>query len=290
MLYLKGLEDVISYSIVHPTWARTKPDVDEDEHCGWVYRAPGDPPMANPLGHGSTLCDDALIPDGATNVQSIRELYERSGDSRGPYTTPVLWDKEEGVIVNNESTEILRMLNSAFDEFAIHPQLDMYPAEHEAFLSSLNAEIIYPRINNGVYRSGFARSQEMHDEAVGECFEALEKVEANLAETRFLAGENLTWLDLRLFHTLVRFDPVYTVYFKTNLKRISDFPNLLGFVRDVYQVPEIKRSINMQHIKSHYFTSHPHLNTFGIVPKYNGPNLDVPSGRGLTAPSPAVKS
>ena len=290
MLYLKGLDHVISYSIVHPTWQRTKPDDKDDDHCGWVYRAPGDAPLANPLGHGSVPCDDVLAPDTITNMSSIRGVYELSGDPRGPFTTPVLWDRKEGVIVNNESTEILRMLNSAFNHLAKHPEIDMYPVEHEDVLDRINMDIIYPKINNGVYRSGFARTQEAYDKAVDECFDALEDIEQRLSKTRFLAGAHMTWLDLRLFHTLIRFDPVYTVYFKTNVKRIADFPNLLGFVRDVYAVPSIRRSICMDHIKNHYFTSHPHLNTFAIVPAHSGPDLTMPSGRGATLPSPFVSS
>ena len=115
---------------------------------------------------------------------------------------------------------------------------------------------------------------------MSECFEALETVEVMLSKSRFLAGESITWLDLRLFHTLVRFDPVYTCYFKTNLKRIGDYPNLLGFVRDLYAMQPIQRSINMAHIKTHYYSSHPHLNTFGIIPAYDGPDLKCKSGRG----------
>lgn len=277
-LFLKGLDHAISYSIVHPTWGKTKPDDDADRHFGWVYRNPGDEPMSNPLGHGSIQCDDALIPDDITKVKSIRDIYALAGDHEGPFTTPVLWDKKTNTIVNNESTEILKMLNSEFNEYAKN-NVDLYPQEFETELIKLNNSMIYPKVNNGVYRSGFARSQEAYEQAVMDVFATLEVLEQRLSKQRYLAGDKFTWLDLRLFMTLVRFDPVYVTYFKTNEKRIADYPNLLGYVRDIYSNESIKRSINMDHIKTHYFTSHPHLNTFGIIPIHNGPDLDVPHGR-----------
>ena len=279
-LFLKGLEDTVSYSVVHPTWGKTKPNDPSDQHYGWVYRNPGDDPLPNPLGHGGNECDDALIPD-PSGVKSIRELYELSGDYQGPFTTPVLFDKKLNRIVNNESTEILRMLNFDFNDHAKNADLNLYPEEKEAEaeLTKLNASTIYPKVNNGVYRSGFARSQQAYEVAVNDVFETLEELEQRLSNQRYLSGDTFTWLDLRLFMTLVRFDPVYTTYFKTNLKRIADYPSLLGYVRDIYQMEPVKRAINMNHIKTHYFTSHPHLNTFGIIPISNGPDLAVPSGR-----------
>jgi putative glutathione S-transferase len=278
MLKLQGLEDIISYSQVHPTWNRTKPDDDEDKHTGWVYRSPGDPPLTNSLGYGSIAVDEACKPDTFTNAQTIRELYEICGDTKGPFSTPVLWDKKTRTIVNNESTDILRILNSAFGAFAKTPQ-NLYPAALEADLSTLNKELVYANVNNGVYRCGFARSQDSYDLAVEQLFLALDELEAHLGKQRFLGGGQFTWLDLRLFHTLVRFDPVYTCYFKTNVRRIADYPNLLGFVRDVYSIEAIAATINMAHIKAHYFTSHPQLNTFAIIPKSNGPDLTLPHGR-----------
>ncbi len=277
-LFLKGLEDTISYSVVHPTWGKTMPDDPSDQHYGWVYRSPGDDPLPNPLGHGANECDDALVPD-PSGVKSIRELYELSGDHQGPFTTPVLFDKKLNRIVNNESTEILRILNFDFNDHAKNADLNLYPEEKEAELAKLNDTTIYPKVNNGVYRSGFARSQQAYEAAVNDVFETLEELEQRLSNQRYLSGDTFTWLDLRLFMTLVRFDPVYTTYFKTNLKRIADYPNLLEYVRDIYQMDPVKRAINMKHIKTHYFTSHPHLNTFGIIPISNGPDLAVPSGR-----------
>mmetsp|Transcript_3403 Transcript_3403/g.10105 ORF Transcript_3403/g.10105 Transcript_3403/m.10105 type:complete len:340 (+) Transcript_3403:252-1271(+) len=280
LLFLKGLEDAISYSVVHPTWQRTRPDDPEDAHCGWVYRAPGDEPLSNSLGHGSFACDDALIPDPG-GAASIRDVYAKIGDGSGPFTTPALVDKETGELVSNESMDILKILDSKFDAVAKHPARTFYPASLEADLEALNSATIYPNINNGVYRCGFAKSQAAYDGAVADLFGALERVDARLGESRFLGGDAFSWLDLRLFHTLVRFDPVYVVYFKTNVKRIQDFPNLLGFVRDVYQnVEPVRRSVNIEHIKMHYYTSHPTLNHYGIIPASNGPDLTVPAGRG----------
>lgn len=278
MIYFKGLENVISHSVVHPTWGKTKPDDDDDQHHGWVFKEPGDDPISNPLGHGSFPCDDALIPDHITNCKSVREVYELDGDFDGPFTTPLLYDKKTKSIVNNESTEILRMLNTEFNEFAKN-DVDLYPNDLEDALKALNDELIYPKVNNGVYKCGFARSQRAYDNAVTELFEAIEALEERLGKSRYLGGDRFTWLDMRLFMTLVRFDPVYVTYFKTNKKRLVDYPNLLGFVRDVYSMEPIKRSINMDHIKTHYFTSHPVHNTFGIIPVYDGPDLDVPHGR-----------
>jgi putative glutathione S-transferase len=276
---MKGLDDAISYSIVHPTWQKTRPEDESDPHHGWAYKAPGDEPLSNPLGHGSYKCDDLLVRDESTNAKSVREVYNMCGDEEGPFTTPLLYDKKTKTIVNNESTEILKMLNFEFNEVATKPDLDFYPEDIQEELQELNDSLVYPKVNNGVYRCGFATSQESYDAAVGELFESLEILEEKLSKQRYLGGDRFTWLDLRLFMTLVRFDPVYITYFKTNKKRIVDYPNLLGFVRDIYSIEEVKNTLSIEHIKTHYFTSHPVLNTYGIIPAYDGPDLTVPSGR-----------
>ena len=152
MLYEKGLEDAIGHSVVHPTWGKTK-DSAEDEHCGWLFKAPGDEPVASPEGHGSFDCDEALIPDPVMNAKSIREVYELAGNPDGPFSTPVLFDRQTNTIVNNESKEILRIFNSAFDAFAKSPGLSTFPPELEAELVELNDTLIYPKINNGVCKS-----------------------------------------------------------------------------------------------------------------------------------------
>lgn len=280
MLYMKGLENVISHSVVHPTWQRTRPDDKDDTHCGWVYRSPGDAPLTSPGGHGSFPCDDALSPDTATGCASIRDLYELAGAAPGTVpTTPVLWDNKEKAIVNNESLEILRMFDSAFGDLATNADVTIFPPELEDELAALNQETVYPKVNNGVYRCGFAQKQGAYDEAEEELFRSLDLLETKLASQRFLGGQKFTWLDLRLFHTLVRFDPVYVTYFKTNQRRIADYEALFGFMRDVFSMPAIARSVNMAHIKTHYFTSHPTLNTFAIIPKHSGPDLTLASGR-----------
>merc|ERR1712038_116911 len=233
-------------------------------------------------GQGSFECDDALIPDTVTNCNSVREIYELCGDYDGPFTTPVLYDRKTQTIVNNESTEILRMLNFEFNEFAKNPGVNLYPdgEEEQKQLMELNDSLVYPKVNNGVFKCGFARSQGAYDIAVKDLFEALEELEVRLSKTRYLSGnDQFTWLDLRLFMTLVRFDPVYTCYFKTNKKRIVDYPNLLGYVRDIYSMDAIKEVTNMSHIRTHYYTSHAVLNAFAIKPAYDGPDLNEPHGR-----------
>jgi putative glutathione S-transferase len=192
---------------------------------------------------------------------------------------PVLWDKETRQIVNNESSEIIRVFNSEFQDQASNPGLDLYPADQREEIDELNSWI-YPSINNGVYRCGFAKKQQAYSQAFNELFSALDRVEAILANSRYLAGQNLTEADVRLFTTLVRFDAVYVTHFKCNMKRIVDYPNIWGFTRDIYQMPGIAETVNMTHIKRHYYESHLHINPFGIVP--DGPLIDLtsPHGRG----------
>lgn len=202
----KGLDKVIGHSIVHPTWRKTSADPD-DKHTGWHFKSPGDDPVANELGHGSFECDDACVPDTVNGCRTIRELYEKAQDTAGKYSTPVLWDCKEGTIVSNESMDILKILDSSFGEFCEHPERRLFKAEEMAEAEALN-EFIYPTVNNGVYRSGFARSQEAHSIAATELFESLDRLEAHLAGSgrAFLTGDEMTWLDVRLYNTLVRFD------------------------------------------------------------------------------------
>ncbi|CAK0890845.1 unnamed protein product [Prorocentrum cordatum] len=273
-LKFKGLEDIISVSVVHPTWRRTRCDDPEDLHTGWHFRAPRDAPVTNELGHGSFECDDACIPDTVNGCKTIRELYERANDQTGKYTTPVLWCKKEGTIVSNESMEILQILDSAFDEWCKHPERKLFNKVEAAAAEELNS-YIYPTVNNGVYRCGFARTQEAYVRAHAELFASLDRLEALLAKngTAFLTGSEFRWIDLRLYMTLVRFDPVYVVYFKTSHKRLADFPHLLRFVRTCYSIQAVKATTNIKHIKMHYFSSHPTLNTYGILPASDGPEL-----------------
>jgi len=259
---MKGLQNHIGLSIVHPTWQKTNPE--KDDHSGWVFAKEGDPPLPNTLGHGSNASKD-LIPDTVNNCKTVRELYELSNDTNGKYSVPVLWDKKQKVIVNNESSDILRMFNSNFNKLSNKPDLDIYPEKLRAQIDEVN-EWVYDNINNGVYKSGFAKSQEAYEAAVKNVFVHLDKLEDILSKSRYLVGNQITEADIRLFVTLIRFDEVYVVYFKCNKKSIADYHNILNYVRDVYQYPGIAETVNMYHIKTHYYTSHPVLNTYGIVP------------------------
>jgi len=242
MRKLKGLEDAISLSSVAPFMG-------ED---GWTF---------------SDEFQDSLYGAGR-----LREVYTKA-DPRytGRVTTPVLWDKERETIVNNESREVIRMLDNEFEEFAA-TEADFVPEGlREEIEDTISA--IYNPINNGVYRSGFASTQAAYDEAVTELFDALDHWESVLSEQRYLCGEVVTEADWCMFTTLVRFDPVYHYHFKCNLRRISDYPNLWGYLRDLYQTPGVAETVDLDHIKRHYYTSHESVNPTRIIPK--GPILDL---------------
>lgn len=285
-LYMKGLEDVVGVSVVHPTWQRSRPGVPGDEHCGWAFRDPSDPPLSSATGYGSFSCA-GCVPDTINGAKFVRDLYDLAHDTAGKYSVPVLWDKKERTIVNNESSEIIRMFNSAFNHLAKNPSLDLYPEDLKQAIDDAN-EWIYPTINNGVYRCGFATSQAAYDAAFGELFASLERCEEILSRQRYIAGPVLTEADVRLFMTLIRFDEVYVVYFKTNRKFIHEYPNLRNYVRELHQTPGIGRSINMDHIKVHYFTSHPKLNYYAIVPGGAEPWWEQPHDRAAKFPQQAA--
>ncbi|RJG11130.1 glutathione S-transferase family protein [Pseudomonas cavernicola] len=247
---LKGLESLIDVSVV--SWLMA-------EH-GWTFEQ----------SHGST--GDAL--DG---LSYLHQRYTADDTNyTGRVTVPLLWDKQLKRIVSNESAEIIRMFNSAFDGLTA-PQgqdssrLDFYPAPLQREIDSLN-EQIYPAVNNGVYRAGFATSQEAYAEAFDELFSELDYLEELLDQKRYLAGEYLTEADWRLFTTLIRFDAVYYSHFKCNQRRIEDYPNLSNWLRELYQWPGIAPTVDFSHIKGHYYASHRTINPTGIVPK--GPALD----------------
>ena len=243
---LKGLEEALSFDVVDPILPLT----------GWSFErsAPG------------------ATGDRVNQFRALREVYLASEPGyEGRITVPVLWDKKSGRIVNNESAEILRMLNAEFQELAAHPETDLYPEPLRERIDALN-DWIYPQINNGVYRCGFARTQRAYSQAFRELFDALDRAEAILAGSRYLAGEQLTEADVRLFTTLVRFDAVYVTHFKCNLRRIVDYPNLWAYTRDIHQLPGVSDTVNMEHIKRHYYESHRQINPLGIVP--DGPTLD----------------
>jgi putative glutathione S-transferase len=241
---LKGLEEVIGLSAVGSCMG-------ED---GWAfYDEPG------------------VIPDDVNGAGFLREIYVMADPSyTGRVSTPVLWDKETGTIVNNESREIVRMFDTEFEEFATTDAYFFPQDLREEIDETIDA--IYEPINNGVYRSGFATRQEAYDEAVTDVFEALDYWEAVLSERRYLCGDRVTEADWCMFPTLVRFDSVYHGHFKCNLRRIVDYPNLWGYLRDLYQQPGVAETFNMDHIKKHYYGSHESINPTRIVPK--GPILD----------------
>jgi len=244
---LKGLEAAIPVAVVDP-------HMGDD---GWTF--------------GDT-------PDAATGVRRLHELYTLAKpDYTGRVTVPVLWDTETGRIVNNESADIIRMLNADFAGLA-RSDTDYYPPDLRDAIDAINGTV-YDRVNNGVYKAGFAKTQAAYEEAFDALFETLDALEARLGERRYLAGDRLTEADWRLFTTLVRFDAVYHGHFKCNRQRLVDYPNLWGFTRELHQVPGVAGTVDLDHIKRHYYGSHRNLNPSGIVPK--GPAVDFgrPHGR-----------
>lgn len=200
----------------------------------------------------------------------LSELYVSSDQNyTGKITVPVLWDKKKRTIINNESSEIIRIFNSAFDQFT-DSTIDLYPEHIQEQINEINDKV-YKNVNNGVYRAGFASTQKAYEKAYDTLFETLEELETYLKEERFLTGNYLTEADIRLFTTLIRFDPVYYVHFKCNKKRIKDYPNLFDYLKCIYQIPEVKETCHFDHIKEHYYLSHKWINPSGIVPK--GPDL-----------------
>jgi putative glutathione S-transferase len=241
---LKKLEDAISLSIVDPHMGEE----------GWAFSdGPG------------------CIPDTVNGFDFLHQVYTAAKpDYTGRVTVPVLWDKERRTIVNNESSEIVRMLNSEFDAFG-DAALDFYPEPLRPEIDAVNATV-YDHVNNGVYKAGFATTQAAYERAFDALFATLDALEARLARQRYLVGDRITEADWRLFTTLVRFDPVYHGHFKCNLRRLADYPNLWGYTRDLYQVPGVAATVNLDHIKRHYYGSHRTINPTGIVPK--GPAID----------------
>jgi putative glutathione S-transferase len=267
---VKGLDDTIAATVVHPIWQKTKPD--QDEHSGWVFGNAEGEMLTNTEGNGGPF--PSIFPHNEPEPffgsQSIRELYEKAGDTDGKYSVPILWDKKRNTIVSNESSEIIRMLNSEFNDFAKNPDLDLYPIEMHVAIDKVNSWV-YPTINNGVYRCGFAKSQEAYDTAITELTESFDRIADILQKQRFIAGNKFSEADIRLFVTLVRFDEVYTVYFKTNTRSVAHTPSILNYCREIYQMPGVKDTVNMEQIKAHYYCSHPILNHFSIVPR--GPDF-----------------
>jgi len=214
---------------------------------------------------------DEVIPDTVNEKRYLHEIYTLAkADYSGRVTVPVLWDKKSSTIVSNESAEIIRMFNSAFDDVGAKPG-DYYPPALRQEIDKMN-DLIYPNLNNGVYRTGFATTQEAYDEAVADVFFALDTLEKRLSSQRYLVGSQITEADWRLFTTLSRFDAVYVGHFKCSERRIVDYPNLWGYLRDLYQQPGIAETVRLDHAKRHYYTSHETIDPTGIIPV--GPSID----------------
>ncbi len=256
MRALKGLEDLISLSVVH--WRML-------DH-GWTFEdGPG------------------VIRDPVLGAEYLYQIYLAADRSyTGRVTTPVLWDKLTGTIVNNESSEIIRMFNAAFDGVGARPG-DYYPAGLREEIDVLN-ERIYETVNDGVYKAGFATTQTAYEDAVGKLFETLDWLEGRLARRRYLCGDLVTEADIRLLVTLLRFDLVYFSHFKCNARRIADYPTLSGYTRDLYQMPGVAATFEAGHIKRHYYQSHRTLNPSGIVPV--GPPIDFDGSHDRACPAP----
>jgi putative glutathione S-transferase len=256
---LKKLDDLISVSVVHPLMLEN----------GWEFR---------PQDDADATADDLF------GSAALWQVYTRADAAyTGRVTVPVLWDKQQNTIVSNESADIIRMFNSAFD--GLTGSRESYsPGDLLAEIDSVNA-LVYDTVNNGVYKAGFATSQQAYEEAVTALFQTLDQLDARLATSRYLVGNRLTEADWRLFTTLVRFDPVYVGHFKCNLHRIADYPNLSAYLRDLYQQPGIRETVNLRHIKAHYYGSHKNINPTGIVPAGPVLDLDAPHGREGLGPS-----
>jgi putative glutathione S-transferase len=249
---LKGLEPMIGVSVVNWLMAEN----------GWNFE-PG----------------PGVVADELNAAHYLHEIYKKADPNfSGRVTVPVLWDRKRDTIVNNESSEIIRMLNSAFDAVGAEPG-DYYPMALRGEIDAVNARV-YDTLNNGVYKSGFATTQAAYEDAVRPLFATLDWLEERLSRQRYLCGDRITEADWRLFTTLVRFDSVYHGHFKCNIRRIVDYPNIWGYTRELYQWPKIAQTVNFEHIKNHYYQSHRSINPTGIVPL--GPAIDFtrPHGRG----------
>jgi putative glutathione S-transferase len=246
-----GLSDAISLSITSPVWGER----------GWTFRT-----------------EPGAIPDSVNGKKDVVELYRAvDPDFKDEETVPILWDKSRHTIVNNESREILRMMDREFLPIR-NGSITLCPPGLEAEIDRV-IDAIYDPINDGVYRCGFARSQDAYDRAVTQLFVALDHWESVLAHQRYLCGQLITEADVCLYVTLVRFDLVYYTHFKTNVRRITDYPALWGYVRDLYRVPAFRNTTDFDHIKRHYFGSHRDLNPYGIIPAGPLLDFDAPHGR-----------
>ncbi len=248
---LKGLNDLVTVSYTSPLM------LDE----GWSYHE-----------------EEGSSGDAVSGVEFHHQLYTRSDPGyTGRVTVPALWDKQQSRLINNESADLVRIFNSAFDELTGN-RLDFYPESMRGTIDAVNNDV-YEHVNNGVYKAGFATEQVVYDKHVAALFEALDRMEARLSKQRYLVGEWLTEADIRLFATLIRFDAVYHGHFKCNIRRIEDYPNLANYMRELYQWPGIKETVDFAHIKRHYYCSHNTINPTRIVPQGPVLNFEQPHDR-----------
>jgi putative glutathione S-transferase len=256
---LKGLEDAVSVDVVDPYR-------DDD---GWQF----------------TPEKDGCTPDTVNGFEYLREAYVTADPNyTGRVTVPVLWDKEQETIVNNESEEIMRMLDTALDRFSTR-DVDLYPEGYQSEVDRVIDEI-YDPINNGVYRAGFAETQESYEQAVGELFDALDHWDDVLSEQRYLAGDVLTEADIAMFTTLIRFDDVYHTHFKCNRRKVSEYPSLWNYLKELYQLPGVADTVNMDHIREHYYTTQTDINPKRIVAVGPDHDFDAPHDRKRLSGSP----
>ena len=253
MRRLKGLEGVIGLSVTH-----------------WLM-----------LENGITFApDDGVLADTVNGAKYLYEVYRKADPSYvGRVTVPVLWDKQTGTIVSNESADIIRMFDAAFDAVGASGP-DYYPEPLRAEIDAINARV-YDTVNNGVYKAGFATRQAAYEAAVGPLFDTLDWLEDRLGGRRYLMGDAITEADIRLATTLLRFDPVYVGHFKCNIRRVADYPALSAYLRDLWSMEAVAATTRFDHIKNHYYRSHPWINPTGIVPV--GPALDLPASDGAPA-------
>jgi len=254
---LKGLEDLITVNVVNPVMHDRGWSFEHDEESAKLYGTTGD-----------ELYGDNFIAE---------KYLSQDPDYTGVNSVPILWDKKNKVIVNNESSEIIRMFNSAFNDITGNTQ-DFYP-EHLREKIDHENELVYHKINNGVYKTGFATTQEAYDKNVKELFIGLDQLEEKLSKQRYLTGDQVTEADWRLWVTLVRFDSVYHTHFKCNLKLIEQYENIYNYMIELYQIPNIAKTVNEAHIKCHYYASHLSINTYGIIPVSHKQDWTAPHNR-----------
>jgi putative glutathione S-transferase len=265
---LKGLEETIGLTVVDPV---------RDER-GWAFRDPSGGTHAVASGKEDNAEVVPPSTDPVNGFHFLSEAYRATDPNyRGRVTVPVLWDRQTKRIVSNSDDDLLRMFNSEFDDFATN-HYDFYPPDLRGEIDTIN-QLVYERVNNGVYRAGFATAQRPYERAATRLFETLDELDARLAAQRYLLGQRLTESDWRLFPTLIRFDAVYHGHFKCNLRRIVDYPNLWPYLRDLYQHDGVAETVNLDHIKRHYYMTHDRINPTRIVPIGPALDLNAPHGR-----------